>query len=133
MYSTTFLKDFVIEYNSFQNSGVIVRNRTFQLKIKFIVCDSPERSFVIVFSDSNAKDRKNSSFRTFDYPAHHKGVSILTYFEPPIDMVNCFLLDPMHLLHLAVIKRTLELLLQCDLIHMVRISRVHKKRIGASQ
>lgn len=144
--ATSYLLDFVLEFNKV-NSGVVIGNRTFKLKVKYIICDTPARSYVkctaghtafaacercnvvgqkvdkvTVFLDSNAENMTDSSFRAYENVSHHKGVSVLTLIQPPIDMIKQFVLDPMHLLYLGVTKRILEFLLQSNSKHKVRIS-----------
>ncbi|OXU16496.1 hypothetical protein TSAR_011422 [Trichomalopsis sarcophagae] len=151
--ATSYLRDFVLEFNQV-NSRLVIKDRTFRLKIKFIICDTPARSFVkhscghtafaacerckvvgqkvdkvTVFLDSDAESMTDASFRSYENVDHHKGVSVLTFLQPPIDMVKQFVLDPMHLLYLGVTKRILEFLLQSKSNHKVRISAVLKSEL----
>ena len=109
-------------------------NGTFyRVTLKCIVCDAPARQFLkciaghcgkgacerctskgfhmqshhcMVFPDLNAPLRTDATFRDQDHPNHHKGTSPFEILED-IDMVNCFALDPMHLVLLGVFKRML--------------------------
>lgn len=53
--------------------------------------------------------RTDESFRNFSDPLHHKYVSPFTAVES-LDMVFDFPLDPMHLVHLGVVKKYLKML-----------------------
>lgn len=63
-------------------------------------------SKIIVFTNINANNRTNDSFRTKIDPAHHKGETPLTDLQ--IDMILDFPVgDELHLLHLGLIRKFL--------------------------
>lgn len=150
---TVYMKDFICEYNELQKSKIIIDDRTFQVKIKCFICDTPARSFVrctaghtafaacercyvlgkkiektTVFIDTDAKIITNASFRSIEKQNHHKDVSPLMFIEPSIDIVKQFMLDPMHLLYLGVAKRLLEYLLSTS-TRKVKLSAVLKSEL----
>lgn len=61
-----------------------------------------------VFLHLHCKKRTDIEFRNFTDVNHHVGVSALTYIEPNINMINHFVLDPMHLFDEGVMKRLLD-------------------------
>lgn len=61
-----------------------------------------------IYPGSNYKIRTDHSFREQANSEHHKGISPLINIHPPIDMINSFPLDAMHLLYLGVTKKLLE-------------------------
>jgi hypothetical protein len=126
-----FLKPFTTEMQSIDETGVVVRGRTFQLKINGFVCDAPckpEASAIdpfngkygcgkcttvgtfihnTCFPELNAEERTDDSFRNRQQIKHHKPErSILELL--PINMVDDFLLDPMHVLYLGVQKKLIS-------------------------
>ena len=152
--ASDYLCDFVKEINVLQQSGIILQNRKFLFTIKFFVCDAPARIFfkctvghcafagcerckvvgekvskVTVFLNFDAERITDSGFKRFDNPECHTGVSLLTLIKPPINIVQQFVLDPMHLLYLGCTKRLLEYLLQSDSRHTVRLSGVLKSEL----
>ncbi|XP_016844541.2 uncharacterized protein LOC107981994 [Nasonia vitripennis] len=129
-----YLCDFVKEINKLQKNGIFI-------------CDSPARSFVkcivghcafaacerckvrgkkvdkvTVFLDTNAEKITGVGFRSFEDPECHTSPSFLMQIQPPINIVQQFILDPMHLLYLGCTKILLEYLLQLDTRHTVRLS-----------
>ncbi|XP_046808486.1 uncharacterized protein LOC124420169 isoform X1 [Lucilia cuprina] len=132
-----FLHDFVEELKSLSNFKI--SNRTFKIKIRAFVCDTPARSFLCgtkghnalngchrckqvgtrighrtVFSDSVGPRRTDQNFRNRSDISYHKAFdmeaeSILENFQ--IGMVTQFPLDCMHLLDLGVTKKILNLLI----------------------
>ena len=130
-----YLDKFVKEMSSLLVSGVDISGKHFEVRIKFFTCDCPARSFlkcvvghtafkgcercqvlgekkdnVTVFLQTNAEKKTENMFRTFKDPHYHTGVSPLTCINPPIKMINQFILDPMHLLYLGCMKRIIEFL-----------------------
>lgn len=130
---SAFLKDFITQLNEIQQEGILINNKQFRVRIKFFVCDTPARSFLkccvghtaadgcercdIVgqtvdctrtFNSTSGNKRTDADFRSFSNPSYHTGVSPLTLIYPPIDMINQFILDLMHLIYLGVQKRLLE-------------------------
>lgn len=150
-----YLCDFVKEINQLQKSGILIQNRLFQLRIKYFICDSPARSFVkcivghcafaacerckvrgikvdgvTVFLDTNAEKITDAGFRSFEDPECHTSPSLLMQIQPPINIVQQFILDPMHLLYLGCTKRFLEYLLKSDTRHTVRLSASLKSELS---
>uniref|UniRef100_A0ABD2WGA0 DUF4218 domain-containing protein n=1 Tax=Trichogramma kaykai TaxID=54128 RepID=A0ABD2WGA0_9HYME len=132
-----YLKDFINEINRLGSTGIMIKKKNYKLSIKFFVCDAPARSFlkaivsqvafdacercevkgkkidsVTVFLNTKAKKRSDASFRNFETPDHHNATSPLCEIVPPINMVNHFVLDPMHLIYIGCTKRILEFLFQ---------------------
>lgn len=120
-----YLEKFVKELNELFSDGLHVQDKFYTVQVKFFTCDTPARSYlkyivghtsfhacerckvigkkvdhVTVFLDTKAVKKTDESFRTFRDPEHHKDVSILSFTNPPLNLVNQFILDPMHLLYL---------------------------------
>lgn len=148
-----FLEKFIRELNQVLQDGIVIQQKLFEVKIKFFVCDSPARSFikcivghvafhgcerckvigkkvdgVTVFLENNAKKRTDLSFKEFEDPECHTGVSPLCAVKPPLNLVSQFILDPMHLLYLGCTKRILEYLLSTS-SHKVRLSATMKAEL----
>jgi len=60
-----------------------------------------------VFLHNHCTKRTDKEFRNFIDVNHHTGVFALIYVEPNINMINHFVLDPMHLDE-GVMKRLLD-------------------------
>lgn len=150
-----YLCDFVKEINELQKTGILIHDRLFQLRIKYFICDTPARSFVkcivghcafaacerckvrgikvdkvTVFLDTSAEKINDGGFRSFEDPECHTFASPLIYIQPPINIVQQFILDPMHLLYLGCTKRLLEYLLKSDSRHTVRLSASLKSELS---
>lgn len=76
---------------------------------------------VTVFLQSNAERKSDTGFREFKDPAYHTSPSLLAMIEPQINMVDQFILDPMHLLYLGCTKRILEFLMSSTSKHKNRL------------
>lgn len=63
---------------------------------------------VTVFLRSDCEKKADDDLRSFADPDYYTGVTILTLIEPAIDIVNQFVLDPMHLLYLGCTHRIWE-------------------------
>lgn len=136
-----FLKDFIIEINELQQTGLLVGERLFQVSIKAFVCDTPARAFLkkinghgtywgcerctvpeewiqnrIIFPIDNCEERNVESFRQQSNSNHHTDVSPLLNIRPPINMVSQFILDFMHLVCLGIMKKLLNYWLHGKLI-----------------
>lgn len=139
-YVDLFLKDFIKETNKLQNTGIIINNNHFQIKLNCFICDTPARSYLKCTTGHNAQygcerclvkrqtvknvgsyasvnctKRTDKAFREFLNVEHHTAASPLLHIEPPIDMVNDFLLDSMHLCYLGVMKRLIDFWMSSDL------------------
>lgn len=152
--SIEYLLQFVLELNNLLSSGIEIIDKHFDVQVKHFVCDTPARSFVksvlghsakkgcercnvighkvdgvLVFLDTRAKERTDNDFRTHVDPDYHTGASILAKIKPPIDMINQFILDPMHLLYLGCTKRILEYLLNSSTSSKARLSATLKEEL----
>lgn len=128
-----YFEKFIEEINLLQTEGLNVNNKLFQVSVKAFICDRPARSFVkciknhnrfwacerclirgeryknrTIYRDGNYELRTDRSFREQTNREHHRGISPLIHINPPIDMINNFPLDAMHLLYLGVMKKLLE-------------------------
>ncbi|XP_044729614.1 uncharacterized protein LOC123292965 [Chrysoperla carnea] len=79
----------------------------------------------------NDDERTDASFRAQNNPHHHNGVSPLINTNPPIDLINQFSLDSMHLVFLGVMKKLLEYWLE-GTIKNVRLSHNAKTQLSNS-
>ncbi|XP_046397234.1 uncharacterized protein LOC124164106 isoform X1 [Ischnura elegans] len=127
------LKELVEEFKMLQESGFQNDKKSFGIKIRAIICDTPARSFVtatkghmgfnccgkciqkgyesnhrIILSDLNCQLRTDESFRCRADIGHHVGVSPFEEIAE-LGMVSQFPLDYMHLVCLGVMKKLLLL------------------------
>ena len=126
-----YLSDFVEELNNLLKHGIVIHGQTFAVEVMCFVCDRPARSFIkcikghggyhacercdvkgelyenrIIYS--TGEKRSNKSFRNQKDPEHHSNlISPLSRIQPPLNMVNHFVLDSMHLAYLGVMKKLL--------------------------
>lgn len=124
---------FVNELKEIVHTGVVINGINHTIKISGFIMDAPAaRSMMyitpfnsyngcrkcctygkhiskVVFLELNSPLRTDESFRTRQCPKHHTGTSKLE--ELPIDMVKNFPNDPMHMVHLGVVKKIIWLLL----------------------
>ena len=125
-----YLKEFVNECTDLLLHGIVIDGSTFQIKVHSFVCDAPARSFLkgikshnaysgcerchvvgqyvnnrMLFLDIDAQPRTDDSFKSMVDEEHHLQLSPLA--QLPIGMVSQFVLDPMHLLYLRVMRRLL--------------------------
>ena len=131
-----FLNDFVCELKELMSNGMTVNGTQICVKLHSFVCNAPARAFIkctklhsgysscercdqhgewcgkVIFSSTACTARTDHSFRNQTDDGHHlPGVtSPLTALD--IDMIRHFPLDPMHLLHLGVMRRLLLLWLR---------------------
>lgn len=128
-----FVDKFICEINELLCNGLIIEQTHFSVKIKTFICDTPARPYLkcvkghmsfdgckrchvkgkkhentTVFLDIHCNKRTDIGFRNFTDVNHHTGVSALIYVEPNINMINHFVLDPMHLFDEGVMKRLLD-------------------------
>lgn len=126
--------DFVTEINYLQAEGIVIHEKKFDVHLKCIVADTPARAYCkgiknhggysacercvvygkrvktgkgacMVYPGINHPKRTNASFRERHDLEHHTGNSPFEKIIPEIDMTRAFLLDPMHLLFIGVMKR----------------------------
>ena len=126
----SFVQEFVDELKELLDNGLFLHNHTLQVFVDNFVCDAPARSFLkcvkshsgysscercvqtgewkgkIVFSEIDAAVRTDDDFRRKADEKHH-----VQQHSPLEDlglgMVSQFVLDPMHLLYLGVVRRLL--------------------------
>ena len=126
-----YLKSFVEELNDLLENGINIGERLFKIRVMSFICDRPARSFIKCIKGHTGyyacercnvkgyrhnhrtlfpcieEKRTDASFRSQIDVGHHQGVSPLTCITPPIDMINCFTLDFMHLGYLGITKKLL--------------------------
>lgn len=130
-----YLKDFINEYKILCNTGIVINMKLYSVSILGFICDAPARAFIkqikghtgfygcerciqkgthpfgaTIFNKIDSELRTNESFLSQSQFEHHNGVSPLVEINFP--MVTGFILDPMHLVYLGIIKRILFLLVQ---------------------
>ncbi|XP_067214679.1 uncharacterized protein [Linepithema humile] len=128
---TDFLAPFCEEYRELQRTGIAFRRKTYAVKIRCVICDSPARSFVtgtkahnaffgcgkcmqegtfdnhrMLFLDFDSPPRTDENFKNRLQEEHHNNTSPL---ESILPMVSRFPLDYMHLVCLGVTKKLLQL------------------------
>jgi len=124
-----YLKEFVNECTDLLLHGILIDGSTFQIEVHSFVCDVPARSFLkgikshnaysgcerchivgpyvnncMLFLDRDAQPRTDNS-KSIVYEEHHLQLSPLS--QLPVGMVSQFVLGPMHLLYLGVMRRLL--------------------------
>lgn len=128
-----FMAEFVEELNMLVKKGVYINNKKINIVIDGFIMDAPASANMmhvspynayngcrkcetegkyngkVVFPELNSPLRSDKSFREKSCPEHHKGTTLLETL--PIDMVACFPNDPMHLVHLGVMKKIIRLLI----------------------
>lgn len=127
-----YLQDFIEEYKSvIESPGLEFNERTYILNLQYFVCDAPARSFLkaivghngkkgcerctqsgkkvggVVFAKTTSRKRTDESFLQQIDEEHHKSLSPLESVN--IGMVTQFVLDPMHLIHLGVMRKLINL------------------------
>lgn len=129
-----FLRKFVIEINGLLQNGIEIDSIHFSVKIKFFTCDIPSRTYLkccaphiaskacerckirgkkidgtmCFIIDSEYKKKTNESFRSFSDPSYHYNVSPLIKITPPINLINDFIIEPLHNFYLGCMNRLLE-------------------------
>ena len=115
--------------NGSEWDGFLYHDETVHIELSGFVCDGPARAYItytkthngyssctkcvdegewdgrIVFLNENATLRSNRSFRNRSHEDHHTGTSILENL--PIDMVQSFPLEYMHLVCLGAMRKLL--------------------------
>lgn len=126
-----YLSEFVQELKQLVEEGITIDGIKYQVKVHGFVLDAPATASVMYVAPYNAYDgcrkcwahgqhvgkivfpellsdpRTDSGFRNQNCPAHHRGKSVLE--DLPINMVEDFPLDPMHLVYLGVVKKMIGL------------------------
>jgi len=130
-----YLKDFIQEYKNLCNDGLVIDSKLYSVSISGFICDAPARAFVKVIKGHNgfygcerciqkgthpfgatlfdkidAEIRTDESFLLQTQLEHRNGISPLTEINFP--MVTKFILDPMHLVYLGVMRRMLFQMVQ---------------------
>lgn len=132
-----YFHEFIEEINELQRHGIIIDRKMYTVNIKCFICDSPARAllkrvkchggfsacerctvhgervkknrgFCTIYPEVDKQRRTNESFRNLDDANHHNGISPLLDVDPPIDMVNDFLLDKLHLIDGGAMRKILE-------------------------
>ena len=128
-----FLKDFLTELNKLIREGITILSKKFKVRIKFITADTPARSYmkccmghtskkacerctaigesidyVMTFLDFDAPKRTDEDFRSFKDAEYHHNPCPFLHIEFPLDLIALFVLDPMHLWYLVILKRILD-------------------------
>ncbi|XP_051173417.1 uncharacterized protein LOC127289494 [Leptopilina boulardi] len=128
-----FLDRFVYEFNSLYKNGLHMSGKTFEVRIKCIIGDTPARAYLkntvghkakfacerctvegksikgtTVFPDADKCERSDESFRKFEQPEHHHGPSPFLRIVMLINIISVFVLDFMHLCCQGVMKKLLE-------------------------
>ena len=125
--ASEFLKDFIDEYLFLKESGLLIDDRQFKIRMHSFVCDAPARAFLkcikshsgyyacekcsqqgeylgkVIFPSSDASLRTDQSFAQMDQEEHHIALSPLVSIN--MGMVTEFCLDYMHLVCLGVVRR----------------------------
>lgn len=125
------LCNYIEEAKDLQNAGIVYKTK--QLQVNFTkglyLCDAPARSFLkcckqhnsyhacercseegdwvgrIIFRNVKANLRTDATFNSQEDSEHHTGLSPLLHLN--IGLVTQFVLDPMHLVYLGVMRRFL--------------------------
>lgn len=128
-----YMSEFISELGEIVKNGIIVKGKLYTVCIDGFIMDAPATASVlhvtpfnsyhgcrkccvhgkfltkVIFTDRKSPLRTDSSFRERSCPEHHTGKSILENL--PLNMVVQFPNDPMHLVHLGVMKKIVWLLL----------------------
>lgn len=127
-----FLADFITEAIQLTQNGFFF-NKHFSFKIKGFICDVPAKSFIlftkghsgyfscskcdiegsyingrVCFPEKEYNLRTDYAFRQKIQEDHHTGVSLIEKL-PNFNIIDSFVLDPMHLLYLGVVKKLIHL------------------------
>lgn len=127
-----YLKQFVIEVGDLVKTGIYYNCKLYEVKIQNFVCDAPARAFIcniknhtgyygcgkcdikgkyinhrVVFPKIFTNLRSDVSFRSLAQEKHHNGSTPLA--DLPVDMVQDFVYEYMHLICLGVTKKLLKL------------------------
>ncbi|XP_063061794.1 uncharacterized protein si:dkey-242h9.3 isoform X6 [Engraulis encrasicolus] len=125
-----FLDDFLKEYKSIKDNGVLYEGQTYNINIDALICDAPARAYLkcikghasyescercavqgtrverrMVFGDQEATLRTDDGFARMQYRNHQTDLSPL--IAAGIPGVSSFVLDYMHMVCLGVVRRML--------------------------
>nr|CAK26786.1 TPA: transposase domain-containing protein [Strongylocentrotus purpuratus] len=125
-----YLTQFVSEMKGLEESGGVMiksTNDLIPISIACFICDAPARAFVkqtkphnayygcdkcvqkgdwsnkVIFPETDSPLRTDSAFKNMVQKEHHNNKSPIS--ELSVGLVSQFPLDPMHLVHLGVVKR----------------------------
>lgn len=124
-----FLRDTIEDLHSLLNDGLLYKERRLAISLRCIVADAPALAFIknvkqysgyfgcercsqrgiwsgrkVIFSETqNFNLRTDVSFRNKEQMEHHLGET--PFSSLPIDMVECFSKDYMHVICLGVVRR----------------------------
>ena len=121
---------FVNEVKSLTENGILISDKLIPVQISYFSCDAPARAYVkqtkthggyfscdrcltkgvylhhsVSYPEVNAQKRTDESFRNRTQIEHHIGNSPLETLG--IDMVEQFVIDPMHCVYLGVTRKLL--------------------------
>lgn len=124
-----FLKHFVDELNTLISKGLKYDNKLLSIELGYFCCDTPAVSFIrgskghtgfsscvkctqrgiyldnrLVFPNITKSDRTHEDYINRMDPEHHIQSSVLETICG-IDMIQCFPVDEMHIVHLGVVKK----------------------------
>lgn len=124
------MKDFIREYKNLNDFGLIIDTKLYSVTVSGFICDAPARAFVkvikghngfygcerctqkgthpfgaTIFNEIDVEMRRDQSFLLQTQLEHHNDISPLIEINFP--MVTKFILDPMHLVYLGVMRRML--------------------------
>jgi hypothetical protein len=127
---TNFLHSFIEEAKLLASDGFTLDGRKLIAQVACFICDTPARAFLkqikkhsgyfgcercvqkgyycegrVTFPETESVKRLDEDFRAQTYAEHQIHKSPLTVLD--IDLVSCFALDSMHLIHLGVMRRLL--------------------------
>ncbi|XP_029676812.1 uncharacterized protein LOC115243756 [Formica exsecta] len=130
-----YLQDFIQEYKHLCDVGLAIDTKLYSVTVLGFICDAPARAFVkvikghngfygcerctqkgthpfgaTIFNEIDVQIRTDESFLLQTQLGHHNGISPLTEINFP--MVTKFILDPMHLVYLGVMRRMLFQMVQ---------------------
>ncbi|KAL7291243.1 hypothetical protein TKK_0014852 [Trichogramma kaykai] len=151
---TEFLEKFILEINLLQTNGASIDVELYEIQIRSFICDIPAKSFIkctkghtsfngcercdtvaskvdstTVYLETGDK-RTGSDFINFNDASHHNEVCPLIAISPPIDLVDIFVIDAMHLLYLGVNFRILDEWMKKGSTSPVKISPTQKKELN---
>ena len=146
-----YLEEFIESLLNIMN-GFEYEETVYNVELAYFVCDAPARQFLksitshngywgcerctqkgiyrktVVFPKQTCSRRTDADFFSHDDEHHHKGFSPL--LELNIGLVSKFVLDPMHLIYLGVMRKLLNLWLKGPL--NIRIGKQSKDKISNS-
>lgn len=122
-----YLEEFATVLKTLVLSGMICQNAQFKIHIRSFICDAPARAFILglkhhtsfyccnkcvqkgqsfqkrlIFIKTDNTSRTDHDFRNRSHPEHHNIQSKLILEDLPIDMVEQFPFDFMHVFCLGL-------------------------------